>query len=188
MKNIYEIQYSMKSLVTYIKEQLGINKGCFVQEMSFACKKLKWGKWQYRVAIHGADTKDRPYPHIHIYDANDSKPGLTFNFEVSLIDILCKDEINLVAQKDYRKRKRLYISNKSKCSWEGYSDILDNFEDWLMDKSNRPGEFKDNLDFLIWSYNDETLSETKALQKYIEEQGLKILHKYQWYIDNNREE
>lgn len=57
----------MKSLVTYIKEQLGINKGCFVQEMFFVCKKLKWGKWQYRVAIHGADTKDRPYPHIHIY-------------------------------------------------------------------------------------------------------------------------
>lgn len=80
------------------------------------------------------------------------------------------------------------VSNKSKCSREGYSDILGNFEDWLTDKSDRPGEFKDNLDFLIWSYNDETLPGTNALQKYIEEQGLKVLPKYQWYIDNNREE
>lgn len=177
----------MKSLVTYIKEALGVNDGQYVQEMAFACKKVKWGKHFYRVSIHGADTKDRPYPHIHVYDADDPKPGMSFNFEISLIDILCKDEVNLIKQEDYRRSKKIVKKNRNNCSWKGYQDIKDGFEEWLFDKCDRPGEFKDNLDFLIWSYNDETLSIKNALQSYLKEHDLNVLNKFEWYLKNNEE-
>ena len=59
----------------------------------------RWGNDTYKIAVHGASTKDRPTPHIHIYLANDQSYKL-FNFEISLIDILCNDEINLIYQSE----------------------------------------------------------------------------------------
>lgn len=174
----------MKSIIEYIQQKLGIvDISSPILEMSTICKYIKWGKYNYRIAIHGPSSKDRPYPHIHIYLANDTYPYKQFNFEVSLIDILCYDEFNLVCQQD--KSKNLNIKNKSKCSWEGYRAVRDGFEQWLFSKSDMPGEFIDNLDALIWSYNNESPYNPdfdNPLHEYIKNQGKKVLPKYLKYF------
>ena len=54
------------------------------------------GKDMYKIVIHGPASNDRPMPHIHIYLNNDVFPYSQFNFEISIVDIVCKDEINLI--------------------------------------------------------------------------------------------
>lgn len=172
----------MKSLIEYIQEKLGIiDIDSPIMEMSTIVKAIKWDKRFYRVAIHGPSSKDRPYPHIHIYDSKDTYPYKQFNFEISLVDILCYDEINLVYQQD--KSNGIDRKNKTKCSWNGYRKIRDSFEDWLTDKPTRAGEFIDNLDVIIHDYNEEApYGDNNPLLEYIKDQGKKVLPKYQKYF------
>lgn len=105
----------MKSLLSYIKDiyyekLLSSEK---VYEMTTISRNEKFGKDNYRVSIHGPASADREIPHIHIYLANDITPYNKFNFEISLTDILCKDEINLIYQRDIKNH--IMRSNKSKC-------------------------------------------------------------------------
>lgn len=171
----------MRNLVDFIKERLGVYEHCMpVIEMATISQDEKWGKEHYKVALHGPAVGDREYPHVHIYWCDDIYPYKKFNFEISLIDILCKDEINLVTQVD-KLNSNISRKNKTKCSWEGYWKIRDGFEDWLIEKCKLPGEFKDNLDALCWAYNNESPHSMK-LKDYIENHGLKVLAKYQKYI------
>lgn len=151
-------------------------------EMATISKQEKWGKNNYKIALHGPAKGDREAPHVHIYLSTDKSPYNNFNFEISLVDILCYNEINLIYQRD-KQRNKLF-SNRNKCSWEGYRDILNGFEDWLFDVCKYPGEFKDNLDAIIWVYNNESnsLSEN-PLKDYIDNKGLTILNKYKHYFN-----
>lgn len=153
-----------------------------VFEMATISKNVKMGGEHYRIAVHGPASKDRPYPHIHIYKAADKFPFPNFNFEISLVDLLCYDELNLVTMID--KDNGVYIKNKNKCSWTGYRKLHYDFEDWLEAKSDRKGDFKNNLDAIIWNYDNEA-SEDNALLNYIEDRGKKILPKYQEYFQKN---
>lgn len=86
-----------------------------IPEMATISKDEKWGKYHYRIAVHGPASGDRTVPHIHIYLSSDKKPYNNFNFEISLIDIVCKDEINLIYQNDrYNNIQRI---NRNKCEW-----------------------------------------------------------------------
>ena len=69
--------------------------------------------------------------------------------------------------------------NIVKCSWNGYFKLKEDFEDWLFSKSSKRGDFKDNLDAIIYFYNEE--NHNKTLWDYIEEHGLKVLNKYKHY-------
>lgn len=148
-------------------------------EMTTIDKHVKFSKNTYKIALHGPAKCDRENPHIHIYLSSDVIPYNRFNFEISLIDILCYDEINLIYQRDTSKGKR--ITNINKCSWIGYSEIKNSFEDWLFERSKYPGYFTDNLDVIIWSYNNE-FNIDNALLEYINCHGLKILNKYSDYF------
>ena len=174
----------MKSLLSYIKD-IYYNKllpSENVYEMATISRNEKFGKDNYRVSIHGPASADRENPHIHIYLANDIIPYNKFNFEISLTDILCKDEINLIYQRDRSKNK--LIKNRSKCSWEGYKVIKDNFEDWLFSDCKYPGNFIDNLDAIIWMYNNESDSiDENPIKSYIDSKGLIILDKFKKYFD-----
>lgn len=185
MEKLYEYQieaeYKMKDLIYWLKESLGLSCGIQIVEMAVATNDVKLGKNHYRIALHGPAAGDRPYPHIHIYRTDDKYPWKKFNFEISLVDILCNDEINLVCQED--RTKGIVRKNKNKCSWIGYKDIKDDFEDWLESKCNKPGDFKNNLDFLIWSYDDE--SKSGELLNYIKDKGKKVLDKYKEYFETN---
>ena len=146
-------------------------------EMATITKDIKWGNEHFRVAVHGTAAGDRDVPHVHIYLSADKKPYNRFNFEVSLVDILCYDEVNLIFQRDEKTGKR--ISNRNKCSWEGYKKIADGFEDWLEQKPTTPGDFKTNLEAVIYWWNEESDSSSdNPLKDWIESRGLKVLDKY----------
>ena len=151
----------------------------YITEMATIGKGVKFDKNLYTIAIHGASSKDRPYPHIHIYLANDDHKQ-DFNFEISLIDILAYDEINLICQRD--KKRGINHKNRRNCSWAGYRKLKENFEDWLSDRCTFPGEWKDNLDAIIWACNHESPG-TDFIQKYMKERGMSILDKYKDYFN-----
>lgn len=107
---------------------------------------------------------------------------MSFNFEISLINILCKDEVNLIKQEDYRRSKKIVKKNRNNCSWKGYQDIKDGFEEWLFDWCEIPGDFIDNLDACVYWYNRESF-EGKTIKDYFKDRELKILPKYRKYLD-----
>lgn len=178
--DIIDIEYKMKDLVYLIKEDLGLPCGMQVNEMAFATNDVKLGRDHYRVALHGVAAGDRPYPHVHIYKKDDHYPWKKFNFEISLVDLVCNDELNLVCQQD--RNNRIDRRNRMKCSWTGYRDLRDDFEDWLEDKCTKPGAFINNLHFLIYAYNEEN-NEKDSLQSYIKSKGKSILSKYKKYFE-----
>ena len=58
--------------------------------MATISKAERWGNNTYRIAVHGIVSGERETPHVHIYLTNDNKPYNNFNFEISIIDILCE--------------------------------------------------------------------------------------------------
>ena len=148
-----------------------------IVEMATIGYDLKFGKDKFKVVIHGQSYGDSENPHIHIYLDNDKIPYNKFNFEISLVDILRYDEINLIYQRDIRNG--IKRTNRNKCSWDGYFKLKEDFENWLFSKSSKRGDFKDNLDAIIYFYNEE--NHNKTLWDYIEEHGLKVLDKYKHY-------
>ena len=108
----------------------------------------KWGDKIYRIAVQGATI-----PHIHIYLNNDSIPYHEFDFEISLIDILYKGEINLLSQID--KHRNIYSIIPAECSWTGYEDIKDGIRNFLFSSCNNT-HFSDNLALAIYEWSKET--------------------------------
>lgn len=148
----------------------------------------RWGNSTYRIAVHGASTKDRPTPHIHIYLNNDVQPYNMFNFEISLVDILCSNEIHLIYQLD--RRNNIKRVGRENCSWEGYKEIYNGFRKFLSSASvsKRYGSFDDNLDRAIYEWNRETdFQKTEnggnPLKDYLDEKGLTVLPNYLKYFE-----
>ncbi|MBO5849961.1 MAG: hypothetical protein J6Q47_01600, partial [Paludibacteraceae bacterium] len=70
--------------------------------------KPRWDKTDYRISV----SKDGETPHIHIYLLKDDD-HTNFNFEVSLVDILCNDEINLIYQLD--RKNNIMRTHRREC-------------------------------------------------------------------------
>lgn len=153
----------------YLQEKLNIVEPSIpIIEMATIDKTVKVYKDTYRIALHGPAVVDRPYPHFHIYLANDIFPYNRFNIEISLIDLLCYDELN--------------IKNRNRCSWSGYKKLHDRIEDWLEEPcTGLPGNFQNNLEALIWSYDNES-NDGNSLLEYINYHGKKVLPKYEKYF------
>lgn len=172
----------MKSLKEYINTSQWDPED-FIIEMATIGRPIL-NKKKYHIAIHGVLAGDRPNPHIHIYLSDDVSPYNKFNFEISLIDILCNDEINIIKMRD--EHKGINKTNKEKCSWDGYTQLKYDFEDWLFFKCTKPGNFENNLDACIYWYNEEGDPQSNnPIRDYIKEHGLTVLDKYQKYIDKN---
>lgn len=167
----------MRTLAEYIKM---MPPEPLILEMATIAPSIKLNKKWCRIAVHGPESGDRENPHIHIYYEDDRRPYNQFNFEISLTDILTKDEINLIKMRD--QDKGIMINNRSKCSWNGYQKLKDEFEDWLFsDKVDKPGEWINNLDAVIYFYNEEAYkgrNNPHPLLKYMQERGMKVLEKY----------
>lgn len=165
-------------LVDYIKRSMVDERHLY--EMATIGDDVLFNKERKSVQIHGLNSGDREYPHIHIYNHND-KYG--FNFEVSLLDLLCYDELILIKMKD--QKKHIDYKNRNKCSWNGYTKLRNDFEDWLFGPCDLPGEYKDNLDALIFWYNRESEKDKDEIPilKYISDRGLKIHQEYRGYFD-----
>ena len=166
----------MKRLKEYLEEDFN-PKWDYAIEMASIGRPIL-NKTYYHIALHGTDAGDRQRPHIHIYLKEDKRPFSKFNFEIALDEILCYDEINLITMRD--KSKHIDFKNRSKCSWDGYTRLKNDFEYWLFsDNVEIRGGFKDNLDAIIYFYNEE--NHHKTLWDYIEEHGLQILDKFKHY-------
>ena len=173
----------MKSLFEYLKVSQWPSEE-YILEMATIAKQANLWKSKYKIACHGTNASDRPNPHIHIYLSNDRRPYNKFNFEVSICDILCKDEINLIKMRD--EKNGIKKNNRDKCSWDGYQKLKNDFEDWLFNrKVEIPGNFIDNLDACIYWYNQECDGSDNPIKDYIEEHGWKVLPKYKKYIEGN---
>lgn len=174
----------MKSLFEYLKVSQWPSEE-YIVEMATIAKSTSLWKSKYKIACHGTDAFDRPNPHIHIYLADDKRPYNKFNFEISICDILCKDEINLIKMRD--EKNGIKKNNRRICSWDGYQKLKNDFEDWLFNKKVEiPGNFIDNLDACIYWYNQECDGSDNPIRDYIEEHGWKVLSKYKKYIDGNK--
>lgn len=144
--------------------------------------KPKWGDKMYKISVHGPATNDRETPHIHIYLLND-KGNQNFNFEVSLVDILCKDEMNLIYQID--REKHIVRTHRRDCSWTGYASIYNGFKDFLTTNQNW-GLYKNcenGIQASIEAYNNESNSLGNALKEYLDKRGLVVLSKYAKYFE-----
>lgn len=149
-----------------------------------------WNDTLFKAAVHGASVKDRHVPHIHIYyglETDYNNPA--FNFEISIVDIVSKDEITLVYQKD--AVHNVLNTDSESCSWDGYSKLLEGFRDFLFQKpvDIRDSGFQDYLDKAIHFWNTETLVNYEALERnpmkeYMEEHNISVLPKYAPYFEN----
>lgn len=145
---------------------------------------------RFKIVIRGSANNDRETPHVHIYLRNDVPAGRTFNFEVSLIDILTKNQINLVKQLDFRHRNhRIDKRNREECSWDNYTGLLQGFYEFL--RAAPVGKYKrsypnaqTNLELMthIWNAesNDDTVDD--PLGKYLQERNLVVLPEYRKYF------
>lgn len=167
----------MKSLAEFISDSIAriYNPDRkFVLEMAQIGRNVKLDNGLYDLAVHGTNAGDRPYPHMHIYKTRGDK---SFDFEVSLVDLLCDDEINLISMKD--KSANINRRNRNICSWQGYRKMFNDFEDWLEDIVKRPGgdQFKNNIDYAVWAYDDESGGDEETFSPfldYIRTQGKQI--------------
>ena len=144
--------------------------------------KPRWGEIDYKVAIHSPIIKEREIPHIHIYQLNDPYHNM-FDFEISLIDILCKDEINLIYQLD--RSKNIMRTHGDECSWKGYSNIYKGLVEFLSTNQNikQYNYCENGLKASIEAYNAESNSRDNALKEYLVENDLTILPKYEKYLE-----
>lgn len=192
-KNVFKI--TRKELKKVIKESLekalsASNNSIHLFEMA-TIGAQKWGKDTYSIQIHGASTADRPVPHIHIYKYNDNTKN-QFNFEISLIDLVSKDQITLVRQLD--REKNINHKNRDKCSWRGYNDIYNGLRSYLFGEVQSrlyKGICVDNLDAAIYAWNQETdMLKTNdggnPMKEWLDAHGIQILPEYQKYFEPKR--
>ena len=171
----------MKELVKYLQEEFNDDWDYVIEMASIGYPILN--KTNHYIALHGKNAGDRERPHIHIYLANDKRPFDKFNFEIALDEILCYDEINLIRMKD--SSKNIDYKNRTKCSWNRYRKLYDDFEDWLYTETPEiRGDFIDNLDAIIYFYNQESggMNNRNPLLEYIKGKGMKILKKNEKYF------
>lgn len=171
----------MISIVQYIKERLfDYPDNRHIYEMATIGEDVIMNKQHKSIQIHGSNSGDREYPHIHVYNYND-KVG--FNFEISLVDLLAYDDLIIIKMVD--KKNHIKKTNRSKCSWDGYSKLKYDFEDWLVDKCEISGDYKNNLDAIVYWYNRESYKERgeNPILKYLADRGLKLNDKYKYLFN-----
>lgn len=173
----------MQSLKEYINEEFN-PKWDYVIEMAIVGHPIL-ARTKYNIALHGTLAGDRERPHIHIYLANDVRLFNKFNFEIALDELLCYNELNLIRMKDQSKGFDKW--HRSKCSWDGYIKLQHEFEDWLYSRCELRGEYIDNLDSIIYWYNEESggNEESNPLLEYISKRGMNIQSQFRKYFSND---
>ena len=111
-------------------------------------------------------------------------PYSEFDFEISLIDLICEDEIRLTYQLD--KQKKLERTIKDECSWQGYEYILNGVRSFLSQPNNnsRYNDFADNLERVIFEWNKgtdfiKTSNGGNPLKEYLQSNNLTPHSKYE---------
>ena len=138
-------------------------------------------KVEYKLSIHGVNTRDRPIPHIHL-DRADDPERKNFKFEISLVDLLETGEPVLVLQKD--RARHINRTNKKECNWNGYKKLHDGVLAYLESdpEDDAPRGSRSNLESFIKFWNKESGTDPNCLAEYIKEHGVTVLEKYRIYF------
>lgn len=139
---------------------------------------------EYKMSIHGVNTRDRPIPHIHL-DRADDLNRTKFSFEISLVDMLATGEPVLVRQKDFFKGKHIDAKNKSDCSWNGYSRLYNGVVNYLNsapEDENAPKNARTNLESFVINWNRESGPKPHALDEYLAKHNIDVLDRYKSYF------
>lgn len=137
---------------------------------------------EYKMSIHGVNTRDRPTPHIHL-DMADDPNRESFKFEISLIDMLQSGEPVLILQKD--TKNHIDRKNRRLCSWDGYARLRQGVISFLESEpedANAPKGARTNLESFVINWNRESGSDPNRLANYLKEKGVSVLPKYQEYF------
>lgn len=137
---------------------------------------------EYKMSIHGVNTRDRPTPHIHLDRADDPNKE-SFKFEISLIDMLQSGEPVLILQKD--TKNHIDRKNRRLCSWDGYSSLRQGVISFLESEpedANAPKGARTNLESFVINWNRESGSDPNRLANYIKGKGVSVLPKYREYF------
>ena len=136
---------------------------------------------EYKLSIHGINTKDRPIPHIHL-DRADDLERKKFKFEISLVDMLATGEPVLVLQKDLKNH--LDRTNRRQCNWNGYTRLHDGVVSYLESEpeADAPKNSRSNLESFIIHWNKESGNNPNRLAEYIQSKGIEVLDKYKMYF------
>lgn len=179
-----EIRLYKKNLIRNIPHYASMKRSMKnLDELSSATiGKPRWGEVDYRIAVHGSVSQVEDSPCVHIYLLSDISHD-KFDFVVSMVDILCKDEVNLIRQTD--EAKNVIRANENECSWEGYESIYEGLMTFLSDKSTiRPyASCENGLHASIAAYNAESNSRGNALKEYLDGRDLSILPQYAKYLN-----
>lgn len=177
-----------KAVKRVIDEEVGDD---FLIEMA-TCGVEKWGNRTFKIAVHGASSADRPTPHVHVYLNNDQNPYRQFNFEVSLVDLFCTDQITPIYQLD--EERNIKRTHRDECTWTYYKEIKKGLRTFFNSRctNNKFGNFSDNLERVVYEWNRETdFVKTEQggnpLKDYFQEHNLVILPKYQKYLKEKDE-
>ena len=138
-------------------------------------------KVEYKLSIHGINTRDRLVPHIHL-DRADDPDRRRFKFEISLVDMLATGEPVLVLQKDVKKH--INRTNKTECSWNGYAKLRKGVVEYLESgpEDDAPRGSRSNLESFIMFWNKENGTDPNRLAKYIKDHNVDVLDKYRVYF------
>ena len=138
-------------------------------------------KVEYKLSIHGVNTRDRPIPHIHL-DRADDPERKNFKFEISLVDMLATGEPVLVLQKD--RERHIDRTNKTECSWDGYTKLHDGVLEYLESgpEDDAPRGSRSNLESFIKFWNKECGTNPNRLAEYIKEHDVTVREKYRIYF------
>lgn len=155
---------------------------------------------KYTLTVHGDPSYDRQTsPHMHAIAKIKwkGKDNAVFNLEISLIDILVKNQLTILRIKIGNK----VIVNSQTTDWSGYSQLKKDLEKYLFTGPVKYFgiELLNNLHLCIWQWNNEfdnalTRQGVNVMRLFLESKGIQPLDSYQAYLtnlydnDNNDEE
>lgn len=155
-----------------------------VDELLLETATIGWptiDKVKYRVSLHGCYAEDFPMPHIHL-DRADDLERVSFEFVISLVDMLATGEPVLVFQKDLANH--VYLSGRTECRWDGYPKLHDGVVEYLEagPEAVAPKHSRSNLESSIIAWNNESGDRVERLSEYIKNGGIKVLDRYKVYF------
>lgn len=137
-----------------------------------------------RTYIRGSEFENGREPHFHLTLAD--RGDQDFKFEISLIDILAKDEVNLVAMRDSRDPEHEIVHQlKDECSWEGYEDLRGGIRAYLAEDETDPMRFirkgDTHLHSIVRAWDWENHCDHilgYVLDDYLRQNDIRVLPKY----------
>jgi len=170
----YDVEYIEDGPYHHLYWTLAMLKGFCVGDVNYSLW-VRDGHYEYS-----------SIPHFHVGIQKDG--CCESEFEVSIIDILAKDELKLLRQRDWRDPQNELFRRGRSCSWDGYEPLkaalfayLKSPSDWVCDGK----VCKTKLENVLKLWDEEnTLSgkDRNILERYLKRHRVSVLPGYEEYF------